>query len=155
MHKQMRKQISLFGFVLVSSLLGLATQARADVTGRWQGQGEWTYEGSGTNCPVMLLAYEETATSLKRTKGFFECGVVALHSDPIAWERQGQELSLDGEKAGEINENGFTASEGYSSDVSVTTKFTLKGQTADYLEIWRGKDGKDIYVIRGTFKKVK
>lgn len=150
----MRKQISLFRFVLVSVLASFATEARADVSGRWQGQGEWTYEGKGTNCPVMLLAYEETQASLKRTKGYFECGVVALHSDPIAWDRQGQELLLEGRKAGVINENGFTASEGYGSDVSVTTKFTVNGAAADYLETWRGKDGKDIYVIRGTFKKV-
>lgn len=150
----MHKQILLFGFVLVSALVAVLPAARADVTGRWQGQGEWTYDGKGTNCPVMLLAYEETASSLKRTKGFFECGVVALHSDPIAWQRQGQELLLDGQKAGVINETGFTASEGFSADVTVTTQFTIKDQTADYLEIWRGKDGKEIYVIRGSFKKV-
>lgn len=147
----MRMILSVFGFVAVMfSVVG----AQANVSGRWQGKGEWTYEGKGTDCPVMLMAYEESANGFKRLKGFFECGVVALHSDPFSWERQGNELLFDGKKAGEINETGFVATEPYGDDVKITTKMTVTAETADYLEIWYGKDGKEIYVIRGTFKKL-
>lgn len=145
-----------FGFLAMVLIPVFGLPAFADVTGVWRGSGKWTYEGSGTDC-AMTIQYQETADALKRLRGVFNCDVVAMKSDALEWKKQGGDLFLDGKKAGTIGEQGFEASEDYGSEgVKVTTKFTIDGQgRGEYLEIWRDKLGRDMYVIRGNFKKVR
>ncbi len=149
----MKRQYWLMALViLVSSAMSVS--AKADVSGIWRGYGEWTYEGSSVPCQ-MAIQYEETATVLKRVKGFFNCSLVALHSDPIAWVKQGSDLLLDGKKAGTIVAQAFEATEEFNNDGgTVTTKFSIDNNgRANYSEVWRDKKGAEIYLIRGSFKK--
>lgn len=133
-------------------VLGLfvSLPAFADVSGRWIGWGEWTYQGQGTDCKTMVIRYQETAGEFKRLGGTFDCGIVVLHSDPLTWERRGNELFLDGAKAGALYPNGFETSEPYNDEgTMVHTKFVREGNHADYEERWVSKDGGEIYLIRG------
>jgi hypothetical protein len=149
----MKKQTWLSTLVL-TLIMAVGFSAHADVSGVWRGTGQWTYQGSGTDC-IMGIHYEETATALKRIKGHFNCDVVALYSDPITWSKQGTDLILDGKKAGSIGPQGFEATEGYGDEgVTITTKFVIgRPGHAEYLETWREKNGTEIYVIRGKFQK--
>lgn len=134
-------------FFLVA-LLSTAS-AQAAVTGSWIGFGEWQFEGQGPDCN-MIIGFRESETELKRLGGTFDCGVVVLHSDPLAWQKQGTELFLDGARAGEFTENGFTSIEPVNDEGAVAyTKFLRNGNSADYEERWVGKDGKEIYLIKG------
>jgi hypothetical protein len=128
----------------------LTFPAFADVSGKWIGWGEWTYEGQGTDCKTMLIRYQETETEFKRLGGTFDCGIVVLHSDPLSWERRGNDLYLSGVKAGVLYPNGFETSEPYNDEgTMVHTKFVREGNHADYEERWVSKDGSEIYLITG------
>src|SRR6218665_1079791 len=116
---------------LLFALFTLPT-AQAEATGSWLGWGEWTFQGQGTDCPTMRISYEESATELKRLGGVFDCGIVVLHSDPLRWERKGNELFLAGVPAGSIRENRFTTVEPYNDEgTMVHTSFTREGNHAD------------------------
>lgn len=128
----------------------LSLPALADVSGKWIGWGEWTYQGQGTDCPTMVIRYQETESEFKRLGGTFDCGIVVLHSDPLSWERRGSELYLGGVKAGVVHPNGFETSEPYNDEgTMVHTKFLREGNHADYEERWVSKNGNEIYLIRG------
>lgn len=136
-------------FLLIAALI-FSLPAFADVSGRWIGWGEWTFQGQGTDCKTMLLSYAETSTEFKRLGGTFDCGVVVLHSDPLSWERRGNDLFLNGVRAGALFPNGFETAEPYDDEgTMVHTKFVREGNHADYLERWIGKDGEEIYLITG------
>lgn len=127
-----------------------ASVANADVSGRWVGWGEWTVQGQGTDCPTMLIRFEETPAAFKRLGGTFDCGIVVLHSDPLAWERRGNDLFLDGQLAGAVTENGFTASEPVNDEGTMAhTKMVREGNHADYEERWVSNDGREMYLIKG------
>lgn len=144
-------------FVLVMAVaLFLGAQARADVTGEWVGTGAWYYGEDGVACPAMKISFRESETKLDRTGGFFDCGIVTLHSDYFSWDRNGGDLSFEGAAAGNISERGFAATEPYGDEgITVRTDFVVEesGVKASYLERWLDKEGKDIYVIRGDFRR--
>jgi hypothetical protein len=141
-------QLRVALFILISTF---AFGANAAVSGLWTGTGEWTYQGQGTDCPAMSLRFLETDTEFKRVSGFFDCGIVALHSDPFTWSKVGGDLFFNNSKAGRVTETSFETLEPYADDVTIETKLSAQGKNADYQEIWRGKDGREIYVIRGKF----
>ena len=133
---------------LITLGLAITLSAHADATGTWIGWGEWTFQGSGADCN-MTIGYRESETEFRRLGGTFDCGIVALHSDPLTWTRQGNQLFLNGEAAGEVSENGFFTKEAYGDGVHVETKFTREGLHADYQERWVNEQGVEIYLITG------
>lgn len=120
------------------------------LSGRWLGWGEWTYQGSGTRCDMMTLTFEDSAKALDRKGGYFDCGFVALESLPARFAKRGTEL-LDetGAVAGSYAGNVITLSEAYSETVDIFTTIKVDGLHFDYLETWKDKGGKEIYVITG------
>jgi hypothetical protein len=140
--------MKLAGLVLWAFWLVGSPHAFADATGSWVGWGTWQFDGKGPRCQ-MSIAYQETEASLKRLRGVFDCEVAVLHSDPLGWAKTGNALFLDGKPAGESSAQGFTATEGYGDGVVVRTTFQREGRHADYLEVWTGKDGREIYRIKG------
>jgi hypothetical protein len=130
-------------------LIAAASSAQASVSGNWSGSGEWTYQGRGTECSKMSIHFEDSAGEFKRVSGFFDCGIVALHSDPFSWTKNGSELFFNGKKAGRVSDVDFETTEPYGDDVTIQTTFEAEGGNADYQEVWRGKDGKEIYLIKG------
>lgn len=130
--------------------LFFSISAFADVSGKWVGSGEWTYQGQGTDCPRMQIRFQEAQSEFKRLGGTFDCGIVLLHSDPLSWERRGNDLYLDGVKAGALYPDGFEASEPVNDEGTMAhTKFVREGNQAEYEERWVSKNGNEIYLIRG------
>lgn len=135
-------------FIALGFLLSLP--AFADVSGKWVGSGEWTYQGQGTDCPTMVIRFQETEGEFKRLGGTFDCGIVVLHSDPLRWERRGNDLYLGGARAGALYPNGFETSEPVNDEGTMAhTKFVREGNRADYEERWVSANGNEIYLIRG------
>ncbi len=119
------------------------------LTGKWLGWGEWTYQGSGARCD-MKLEFEDTPEYLFRKGGYFDCGFVALASEPARFAKKGTQL-LDeaGNPAGSYEGGVITLREAYSAEVSITTTIKADGRHFDYSEIWTEKDGSELYVITG------
>jgi len=120
------------------------------LSGKWTGWGEWTYQGSGTRCDSMALTFEDASGYLDRKGGYFDCGFVALESLPARFTKRGADL-LDesGAVAGSYAGGLIKLSEAYSENVSIFTTIKVDGLHFDYTEIWKEKDGKEIYVIKG------
>ncbi|MES3037656.1 MAG: hypothetical protein V4736_07085 [Bdellovibrionota bacterium] len=126
--------------------------AQADlsgVAGDWRGWGQWTFQGSGTDCFPMDISFKETDGQLSRVKGFFECSVVALHSDPLVWEKSGDKLLMDGKEVGTLKPGLVEMSEPYDDEVTVKTTMNIEGNHMDYMEIWTFNDGRPLYEITG------
>jgi len=120
------------------------------LTGRWIGWGEWTYQGSGTRCDVMTLTFEDGKDYLDRKGGYFDCGVVALASEPARFEKRGSQLfDTSGRPAGSYEGNVITLNEAYNENVGIVTTITVNGLHFDYSEIWTEKNGRQLYVITG------
>ncbi|RZA07278.1 MAG: hypothetical protein EOP11_08170 [Proteobacteria bacterium] len=138
---------------LSTILLGLtfSVAAHADATGTWKGYGEWAFQGSGVPCE-MTMRYDESEAELKRLGGFFECGIVALHSDPLTWAKKDGALFLGEDAAGAISENGFASREDYGDGVHIETKFVRDGLKAAYEERWINEKNVEIYNISGNLK---
>lgn len=132
--------------IVLGSLVSLS--AHAEVSGIWTGFGEWTFQGSGTDCN-MSMRYAESEGELKRLGGYFDCGIVALESTPLTWEKKEGKLYLGGEEAGTISENEFFAREDYGDGVHIDTKFVRDGLKADYEERWINEKNVEIYKITG------
>jgi hypothetical protein len=132
--------------LLLSSLLSVTAQA--DATGIWTGFGEWTFQGAGTDCN-MTMQYSENEGELRRVKGFFDCGIVALHSDPLTWTKKGNDLFLGEDAAGNSSDAGFFTTENYGDGVHIETKFVRDGLKADYEERWINEKNVEIYKITG------
>lgn len=134
--------------------LSLPLFAHADLTGRWEGAGEWLFDGQGPEC-AMALDFKESAIEVKRIHGFFNCRIVTLESGPAVWTKRGEELLSNGVVVGrrtaDLMETIEAPEEG--SDVRVHTKIQTNGQNLKYEETWVGADGKQIYFIHGDFEK--
>lgn len=120
------------------------------LTGRWTGWGEWTYQGSGTRCTSMWLAFEDGKDYLDRKGGYFDCGFVALDSEPARWTKKGG-LLLDqnGAEAGSYAGGSVVLKEAYSGNVDILTTIKVDGLHFDYSEVWTEKSGRELYVITG------
>ena len=133
-----------FGFLILIS----TTLSFAGVGGNWQGWGEWSYDGSGSPCD-MKISFNETSKSFSRTSGYFDCSIIGLDLEPVTYTKNGENL-FDGDKLiGRITENSLELKEAYSETVTIDTKLIVEGHHADYLEIWTGQDGNQIYKITG------
>jgi hypothetical protein len=140
--------------ILSLSLIGLLTtlSAQAAVTGQWFGTGTWGFQGSAVDCS-MKMQYREDDSKLERVGGYFDCGLVGMHSDPLTWQKTNEgKLQMEGQDVGTISEAGFEATEDYGSDVKVTTKFRHDGRQGTYEERWVNDKGVEIYVIQGTLR---
>lgn len=142
------------GYVLPSGqFMPLAGGARAKpdgLTGKWTGWGEWTYQGSGTRCTSMWLAFDDRKDALERKGGYFDCGFVALASEPAKFVKKGEELFFeDGRPAGSYAGDVITLNEAYSENVDIRTVIKRDGYHFDYSEIWTEKNGRELYVITG------
>jgi len=127
--------------------------AQAEVSGQWVGSGDWTVQGEGTYCPSMKISFRETANEFRRLGGTFDCGIVVLHSDPLLWERRGNDLYLDGQAAGQIGATSFTTAEPVNDEGTVAhTKFVRSGNEAEYEERWIDAEGREMYLIRGQLR---
>lgn len=132
-------------------LLGLLFVANsyADISGRWIGQGEWTYEGSGTHC-FMNLSFEENASKLIRKPGFFDCDMVGLDVMPLELTKTGNKLfDIEGNLVGTYIGNKIELTEKYSETVNVETTIVVDGLHFDYQEEWKELNGNLIYLIKG------
>lgn len=119
------------------------------LTGKWIGQGEWTYQGSGAHC-YMNLEFEDRKDYLLRKGGYFDCGFVGLASEPARFEKRGTQLfDQAGQAAGSYEGNVITLNEAYSDSVGIVTTIKADGLHFDYSEIWTEKNGRELYVITG------
>jgi len=124
-------------------------RAAGGIAGKWLGWGEWTYQGSGASC-YMNMEFEEDADYLFRKGGYLDCGAVNLAIEPARFVRKGtQLLDQDGQAAGSYENNVITLYEAYSAEVDITTVIKVDGLHFDYSEIWRGKNGAELYNIWG------
>jgi hypothetical protein len=128
---------------------GGKARAAAGLSGRWLGQGEWTYQGSGAHC-YMNMEFEDGADYLFRKAGYFDCSVAGLNIEPARFVKKGTQL-LDqaGLVVGSYENNVITLNEVYSAEVDITTVIRVNGLHFDYSEIWREKDGSELYNISG------
>lgn len=128
--------------------------AFADLTGRWEGAGEWLFDGQGPEC-AMALDFRESPTELKRLGGFFNCGIVTLQTGPATWTKQDEELLADGVVIGRRTADTVETIEApeEGSKVRVHTKITETAGRLKYEEVWIGSDGRQIYLIHGEFEK--
>ncbi|OGR43830.1 MAG: hypothetical protein A2X35_08955 [Elusimicrobia bacterium GWA2_61_42] len=126
-----------------------AARAGLGISGNWLGWGEWTYQGSGAHC-YMDMAFEEGADYLFRKGGYFDCGMVGLAVEPARFVKKGTQL-LDeaGQAAGSYENNVITLNEVYSESVDIFTTIKRDGLHFDYSEIWKLKDGSELYNISG------
>jgi len=121
----------------------------ANLNGRWIGQGEWTYQGSGTHC-FMQLSFIDTNQYLERKAGYFDCDMVSLEIYPAKFIKQGSQLLNDnGEVVGSYIGNEIKLKEQYDDNVSINSTITFDGLHFDYHESWIGSDGEEIYQIIG------
>lgn len=125
------------------------SRAAAGISGRWLGQGEWTYQGSGAHC-YMSMEFEEGADYLFRKSGYFDCSVVGLNIEPELFVKKGSQLlDQDGRVVGSYENKVITLNEAYNAEVDIKTTIRLDGLHFDYSEIWTEKDGSELYNIRG------
>ncbi|HAH32203.1 MAG TPA: hypothetical protein DCL44_07820 [Elusimicrobia bacterium] len=141
------------GYILPSGqyllVVGGVRQGSAGISGSWLGQGEWTYHGSGAHC-YMSMEFEEGADYLFRKGGYFDCSVVGLNIDPARFVKKGtQLLDQDGLVVGSYENNEITLNEIYNNTVDITTIIKINGLHFDYSEIWREKEGSELYNIQG------
>lgn len=120
------------------------------LAGKWTGWGEWTYQGSGTRCDMMTLTFAEGKDFLERKGGYFDCGVVALASEPARWtKKDGLLLDASGAEAGSYSGGAYTLREAYGENVGIVTKIKVSGLHFDYSEVWTEHAGRELYVITG------
>ena len=128
---------------------GRDNRAAAGISGRWLGQGEWTYQGSGAHC-YMSMEFEEGADYLFRKGGYFDCEVAGLAIEPERFVKKGtQLLNQAGLAVGSYENNVIRLNEAYNDRVDITTTIRVDGLHFDYSEIWSEKDGSELYNIRG------
>ena len=145
------------GYILPSGqylpIVGGSRQERfnAGLAGKWLGWGEWTYHGSSTGAHCdMSMEFEEGADYLFRKGGYFDCSAVALDVEPARFVKKGtQLLDQDGLVAGSYENNLIILNEAYNENISITTTIKVNGLHFDYSEIWREKDGSELYNIQG------
>ena len=133
-----------------AAVIPAGVRARPDgLTGKWLGQGEWTYQGSGAHC-YMDLEFEDTPEYLFRKGGYFDCGFAGLASEPAKFVKKGT-LLLDGDggEAGSYVNDTVTLKEAYGANVDIVTVIKRDGLHFDYSEIWTEKSGRELYVITG------
>jgi hypothetical protein len=124
-------------------------QGGLGLAGKWLGQGEWTYQGSGAHC-YMNMEFEEGEDYLFRKGGYFDCSVVGLAIEPATFvKKDGQLLDPDGAVVGSYENKVITLNEAYNADVAIKTTIKVDGLHFDYSEIWLQKDGSELYNIHG------
>ena len=125
------------------------SRAATGISGRWLGQGEWTYQDSGAHC-YMNMEFEEGADYLFRKSGYFDCSVVGLNIEPALFVKKGA-LLLDqaGAVVGSYENKTIILNESYNAEVAIKTTIRLDGLHFDYSEIWTEKDGSELYNISG------
>ncbi|MFA6434911.1 MAG: hypothetical protein WCW52_09470 [Elusimicrobiales bacterium] len=121
----------------------------SDISGKWTGQGEWSYHGSGDHC-YMSLSFEEGEDYLVRKGGYFDCSAVGMEIEPARYKKQGARLlDQDGEVIGSYENNVIRIKEPDTDNLEIFTTITISGLHFDYYEVWQKKDGTEIYNIRG------
>ncbi len=129
---------------------GRAANPGNSLTGKWTGWGEWTYQGSGTRCTMMTLTFDDGKDYLDRKGGYFDCGFVALESEPGRWaKKDGLLFDANGAEAGSYAAGTVVLKEAYSENVDILTTIKVDGLHFDYSEIWTEKNGRELYVITG------
>ena len=127
----------------------LTANAYADLNGKWIGQGEWTFEGSGTHC-FMDMSFEENEKELIRKPGSLDCDYVGLDILEETFTKDGTNLKNDrGEIVGSYVNNVINLKESYSESVDIFTTIKVDQLHFDYQEKWITKDGIDVYKIIG------
>lgn len=129
-------------------LLGFSLPAHAGIAGRWIGWGDWLFDGSGSHCDDVSLEFRETATVFERVGGHFGCEFVSLDMEPLALEKHGEELLLNGRKVGIFSDTHYEWKEQYSENVKIKVTVERSGNHMDYLEEWTDQ-GKPLYQIKG------
>ena len=130
---------------LLLAATAFSVPAFADVTGKWQGSGQWDYDGSAVPC-LLTMNFVENATSLQRQESRLDCDLVTMYSDPLTWSKDGPALVLNGTPAGSWDVHGFKSKEMANDQVEVETEFNVL--TGKYLESWRKlSDGSIVYKI--------
>ncbi len=131
-------------------VVGGARKARSSgLSGKWLGQGEWTYQGSGAHC-YMDMEFEDGPDYLFRKGGYFDCSVAGMNVEPARFVKKGtQLLDQDGLAAGSYENNVITLNEAYDANVDIKTTIKVSGLHFDYSEIWTEKNGRELYNIQG------
>lgn len=145
--------------ILISIAIALVSSIApgASLQGLWTGWGEWTYDGSGTDCPIMQIQFSETKKILKRDKGYFDCQVVGLETYPAMWTKRGHFLMFDNKTQGTYDGARLKIRESYGNEgVYIETIIQAEGLHMDYNETWYEANGNTLYEITGRlFKKEK
>jgi hypothetical protein len=121
----------------------------ANLNGRWIGQGEWSYQGSGTHC-FMQLSFVDTDQYLERKAGYFDCDMVGLDIYPAKFFKKGSQLlNANGDVVGTYIGNEIKLEEQYDDTVVIRSSIKFDGLHFDYNENWIGSDNNLIYQIVG------
>lgn len=133
--------------ILFLSLLSM--NVFADLNGKWSGQGEWKFQGSGDHCFIQM-SFEDSRDSLIRNGGYLDCSVVGQEIPGEQFFKFGNILkNKKGEIVGNYTDNLVRISEIYSDNVKIETVINLKDQHFDYSEKWMKMNGEEIYDING------
>lgn len=127
----------------------ISSNAYADLAGKWQGFGNWTYQGASDRC-LMTLKFDDTKKSLIRHSSSFDCTMVGLEINEAEFAKSGNNLlDSEGKIVGTYQNNTITLSEPYSENVKINSIIKVDGLHLDYSEKWIEKDGSEIYDITG------
>jgi hypothetical protein len=131
-------------------LLFFTNFALASIAGNWTGYGNWAFrnEADATHCDSMTMTWSESDTKLNLEKGHYECDVVTMDIDPVAWTKNGQNL-LD------ENKNVIGTYDGTNLNVTIPSpanntqiQISIKREAnhIDYREVWFNPQEK-VYII--------
>lgn len=138
--------------LLVFVLVLMSVSAFANLQGKWTGWGEWKFQGSGASC-YTFLNFSENDKMLKRHETAFDCQVAVLHILEESWEKQGDNLVINSEVVGTVQNDHYSMTEQYDENVTIKTDIKVEGNHLDYKEMWYDQ-GQELYEITGRlFRK--
>lgn len=147
----MKKYFSLC-FTFLFSLITFTDLAQANIGGKWQGTGEWKYDGSSIPCYDIQLILTEDENQLSRKLGHFDCDYVTLDAPPLDIQKVGPNLVIDGNQIGSYENNKYFWNEDYSERVKIKVNIQRVENHLDYAELWYDAQDVLIYDIKARLK---
>lgn len=143
-----------FAIFLATSLISLS--AFADLSGTWQGKGNYTDgEGYTEMCSTMKLEMAQTPADFSMSSGAFECESLKVVLNPFTFKiREGDVVDKDGNRLGGITDDFFFAKvTDPQTQWSGTYQIELTPEGLEYKQTTLDDDGNIVFTIDGTLQK--